>query len=74
MLRICEHPDCTTLTLGALCNVHEAPATGEIFPRGRPYPGRTKPQTFARTPLQIEAARVESAVARAVSFGGGIQG
>ena len=74
MLRICEHPDCTTLTLGALCNAHEAPASGEVFPRGRPYPRRTRPRPFARTPLQIEAARVESAVARAVSFGGGIQG
>lgn len=38
MLRICEHPDCTTLTLGTLCMAHESRVVEERFPRGRPYP------------------------------------
>jgi hypothetical protein len=38
MLRICDHPDCTTLTLGSLCVLHEPPVRPARFPRGRPFP------------------------------------
>lgn len=37
MLRICDHSDCVTLTLGRFCVQHEPPAKRERFPRGRPF-------------------------------------
>ena len=40
MLRICDHPDCSTLTLGGYCPRHEPPQTKVRFPRGRPFPHR----------------------------------
>lgn len=66
MLRICAHPDCTTLTLGALCVTHEPPVEVESWPRGRPYSRRTR-----RLPVgasQIVTAKEEPTPA--VSFGG----
>ena len=46
MLRICDHPDCTTLTLGPFCVTHDPPLAAEPYPRGRPFP-RSKPRTLA---------------------------
>jgi hypothetical protein len=37
MLRICDHSECATLTLGRFCVQHEPPAERERFPRGRPF-------------------------------------
>jgi hypothetical protein len=37
MLRVCEHPECGTLTLGRFCLLHEPPVIAERFPRGRPF-------------------------------------
>ena len=67
MLRICDHPDCTTFTLGAFCVTHDAPVAPEPYPRGRPFP-RPKPRTLQSmvTPDPVEPTPV-----RAVSFGGG---
>lgn len=68
MLRICGHPDCTTLTLGALCVVHEPPVEARRWPRGRPYSRRER-----RLPAgvaQIVATDEEPTPAGAVSFGG----
>jgi len=68
MLRTCEYPDCTTLTLGALCVVHEPAVATQRFPRGRPYSRRER-----RLPLGAEAAALgndELTRAYAVSFGG----
>jgi hypothetical protein len=68
MLRICDHPDCNTLTLGTLCAAHEqAPEATVRFPRGRPFPAwpkRTKHETFALESPELTPAP-------AVSFGGG---
>jgi hypothetical protein len=38
MLRICDHPHCTTLTIGMYCVRHEEPVLEQPFPRGRPFP------------------------------------
>jgi hypothetical protein len=35
-LRVCDAPDCETLTLGVLCIQHE-PLEAGPFPRGRPF-------------------------------------
>ena len=69
MLRICNHPDCETLTLGTFCITHEARVEGEVFPRGRPFPYRN----VARPRLVVAkaTAAVKLAPAGAVSFGGG---
>jgi hypothetical protein len=67
MLRICNHPDCETLTLGTFCITHEARVEGEVFPRGRPFPYRK----VARPRLVVAKAAVKLAPAGAVSFGGG---
>ncbi len=68
MLRICDHPDCATLTLGALCAVHEqAPAATVRFPRGRPFPNRPR----RATPDAFTLDSTELTPAPAVSFGGG---
>jgi hypothetical protein len=64
MLRICEHPDCTTMTLGALCLAHETRVV-ERFPRGRPYPQVSRKQGLEVTEVP------QSRQARALSFGGG---
>ncbi len=68
MLRICDHPNCATLTLGTLCAAHEqAPAPTVRFPRGRPFPIRpvsTTREAFALEPQELTPAP-------AVSFGGG---
>jgi hypothetical protein len=68
MLRICDHPDCATLTLGTLCATHEqAPSPTMRFPRGRPFPTRARRTT--RDGFALESP--ERAPAPAVSFGGG---
>ena len=65
MLRICEHPDCTTLTLGDLCMAHEVRVVEERFPRGRPFPA-------AASRRRLEVAEVpRPPQVRAVSFRGG---
>ncbi len=71
MLRICDHPDCATLTLGTFCVSHEPHVTVR-FPRGRPFPprqsralpGNAAAGTFVADPVQLT-------VAGAVSLGGG---
>jgi len=68
MLRICAHPDCTTLTLGALCVTHEPPVEVVSWPRGRPYSRRTRRLPAAAA--QIVTAEEEPTPAGAVSFGG----
>jgi hypothetical protein len=37
MLRTCRAADCSTLTLGSFCLVHEPPRAPRRYPRGRPY-------------------------------------
>lgn len=69
MLRICDHPDCATLTLGTMCIEHEQRIEGEIFPRGRPFPQR-KPAR-GRLVVTKPSEAVKRAPARAVSLGGG---
>ena len=69
MLRICDHPDCTTLTLGALCLAHESRVVEERFPRGRPFPYKSRKR-------RLEVADVVPGVSepwqpRAVSLRGG---
>jgi hypothetical protein len=44
MLRVCDHSEFGTLTLGRYCVLHEPPAVPERFPRGRPFAKRTLPQ------------------------------
>jgi hypothetical protein len=70
MLRICDHPDCSTLTLGAFCVPHDPPLVPEPYPRGRPFP-RPKPRTLQSVPIPVEADPAEPTPIRAVSFGGG---
>jgi hypothetical protein len=66
MIRICDHPDCATLTLGTFCITHEPPVEAEIFPRGRPFPRRReRPVVPSADPAQLTPGR-------AVSLGGGI--
>jgi hypothetical protein len=68
MLRICDHPDCTTLTLGTFCVTHEPPAALERFPRGRPYARRERRPPAA---LAVQVEDDERGEVHAVSFGGG---
>jgi hypothetical protein len=70
MLRICAHPDCTTMTLGTLCVAHEAPVEVAAWPRGRPYSRRER--RLPAGAAQVVAADEEPtpAGASAVSFGG----
>jgi len=70
MLRICDHPDCATLTLGTFCITHEPRVEGEVFPRGRPFP-RRKPSRPLMLVTGNPADVVKLTPARAVSFGGG---
>ena len=65
MLRICEHPDCTTLTLGAFCMAHETRIVEQRFPRGRPYP------YVARQRRPEVAEMTQPRQVRVVSFRGG---
>jgi hypothetical protein len=69
MLRICEHPDCTTLTLGTHCLAHEAPVIEQRFPRGRPYTRRQRHVVVAEAPAVVEPA--EPRQVGAVSLRGG---
>jgi hypothetical protein len=69
MLRICDHPDCATLTLGAFCIEHEQRIEGEIYPRGRPFPQRGPSRRRLVVAKPSEA--VKRTPARAVSLGGG---
>jgi hypothetical protein len=68
MLRICAHPDCTTLTLGMLCVVHEPPVGTVAWPRGRPYSRRQR--RLPAGAAQIVTAEDGPTPAGAVSFGG----
>jgi hypothetical protein len=69
MLRICAHEDCTTLTLGTLCVVHEPPVKIVSWPRGRPYARRERrlPAGAAQVILPDDEPEPAGAV---VSFGG----
>jgi hypothetical protein len=69
MLRICDHPDCATLTLGIFCISHEVRVEDEVFPRGRPFPRRlgVRPSLVVAT----AADAVKRTPAAAVSLGGG---
>jgi hypothetical protein len=69
MLRICAHPDCTTLTLGTLCLVHEPPVAAEAWPRGRPYSRRMRRLPAAA--VSSGSPNDELTPAGSVSFGGG---
>jgi len=68
MLRVCAHRDCSTLTLGMLCVVHEPPVEVRRWPRGRPYARRERRPADAAT--QIATAEHQPTPAGAVSFGG----
>jgi hypothetical protein len=70
MLRICDHPDCTTLTLGPFCVTHDPPLAAELYPRGRPFP-RSKPHTLQSMSAPAQPDPAEPTPVRAVSFGGG---
>jgi hypothetical protein len=70
MLRICDHPDCSTMTLGAYCVAHDPPIVVEPYPRGRPFPVQ-KPRTLETAPAPAAADATEAAPVRAVSFGSG---
>jgi hypothetical protein len=70
MLRICDHPDCSTMTLGAYCVAHDPPILAEPYPRGRPFPAQ-KPRTLEAGPPPGDADAVEATPVRAVSFGSG---
>ena len=69
MLRICDHPDCATLTLGTFCITHEPQVESEVFPRGRPFPYRNaaRPRLVVARPMDA----VKLAPVPAVSLGGG---
>jgi len=73
MLRICDHPDCTTLTLGALCLAHESRVVEESFPRGRPFPpgSRRRRLEVADVTRPAVSAVSEPWQVRAVSLRGG---
>ena len=68
MLRTCGHPDCTTMTLGTLCVVHEPPVEIVVWPRGRPYSRRKR--RLPAGAAQVVAVDEEPAPAGAVSCGG----
>jgi hypothetical protein len=38
LLQPCQHPGCTTRTIGTLCVAHEPVREPRVFPRGRPFP------------------------------------
>ena len=69
MLRICDHPDCSTLTLGGYCTRHELPPAQLRFPRGRPFPRRCDVGSALAAAGEPQAD--EYLRAGAVSFGGG---
>jgi hypothetical protein len=71
MLRICDHPDCSTLTLGAFCVTHDPPVAAERYPRGRPYPRLQKVHPLATMGPELEPDAAQATPVRAVSFGGG---
>jgi hypothetical protein len=57
LLRSCEAPGCETFTLGTFCVRHE-PASGRVFPRGRPFVALREPLGEAlqlRLPRKISA-------------------
>jgi hypothetical protein len=70
MLRICDHPDCSTLTLGGYCPRHEPPQANVRFPRGRPFPHHRDAGSVG---VAAAAAPLTRGYAQtgAVSFGGG---
>ena len=72
MLRICEHPDCTILTLGALCLAHESRVAEERYPRGRPFPYRPRKRLLEVADVTRPVPEVsEPWQVRAVSLRGG---
>jgi hypothetical protein len=80
MLRVCEHSDCGTLTLGRFCVIHEPPPGPERFPRGRPFAQHTLPPLeegllgVALEPALLAAAAAEASETepiRAVFLEGG---
>jgi len=73
MLQICDHPGCTTLTLGSLCLAHELPVPPLRFPRGRPHPGGGRAALTDGVRLESLAPPGSDKVrpARTVSLGGG---
>ncbi len=73
MLQICDHPGCTTLTLGSLCLVHEPAVTPRRYPRGRPHPGEplVTAAVAARFGRFAPPADDELGPLRTVSLGGG---
>jgi hypothetical protein len=73
MLRICDHPDCSTMTLGAFCVTHDPPVTAEPYPRGRPYPRLKKNRGLLAVAPALEPDPAQAPPVRAVSFGGGIE-
>ena len=70
MLRICAHQDCTTLTLGTLCVVHEPPIEARSWPRGRPYSRRER--RLPAGAASFVTPEEDPAPAGAVSFGGDV--
>jgi hypothetical protein len=69
MLRTCQHPECTVLTLGTFCVAHEPPAAVQRFPRGRPYSRRQR--QLPADPPPVEPVGDGLTTTHAVSFGGG---
>ena len=67
MLRVCAHRDCSTLTLGTLCVVHEPPVTVRRWPRGRPYSRRERRLPAETSPI---VTGEDPTTAGVVSFGG----
>jgi hypothetical protein len=73
MLRICDHPHCTTLTIGTFCVRHDEPVGEERFPRGRPFPARPEHLIDVHSVLlaPVGSYADERMPARAVSLEGG---
>ncbi len=80
MLRVCDHSECATLTLGRFCVQHEPPAERVRFPRGRPFTQLAAPpvedelggEAFRSALLAGAAAdSLELEPIRAVSWEGG---
>ena len=69
MLRTCQHPECTVLTLGTFCVAHEPPASAERFPRGRPYSRRQRRLPGDAAPVELSGD--ELTPTHAVSLEGG---
>jgi hypothetical protein len=72
MLRICDHPGCRTLTLGAFCIHHEPPVLIERFPRGRPFPSASRKarELTALVPVDV-VVEAQALPTPAVSLEGG---